>query len=78
MAMRGGAAAGQIDLLTVLAHELGHLIGFGHNSEPGHLMSETLAPGKRLLRMALPLVLHEFMAAVALQPSANRECSRSW
>ena len=47
--MRGGAAAGRIDLLTVLAHELEHLIGFGHNSEPGHLMSETLAPGKRLL-----------------------------
>ena len=73
MAMRGGAAAGQIDLLTVLAHELGHLIGFGHNSEPGHLMSETLAPGKRLLRMALPLVLHEFMAAVARQLIVNRE-----
>ena len=29
-------------------------------------------------RMALPLVLHEFIAAVALQPSVNRECSRSW
>ena len=38
-----------MDLLTVLAHELGHLIGFEHDAEPGHLMFETLAPGMRLL-----------------------------
>ena len=38
-----------MDLLTVLAHELGHLLGFKHDAEPGHLMSETLAPGIRLL-----------------------------
>ena len=43
------AAAGRMDLLTVLAHELGHLLGFEHDPAPGHLMSETLAPGTRLL-----------------------------
>ena len=44
-----GATSGRMDLLTVLAHELGHLLGFEHDSEPGYLMSETLAPGTRLL-----------------------------
>ncbi len=44
-----GAAAERMDLLTVLAHELGHLLGFEHDPAPGHLMSETLAPGTRLL-----------------------------
>ena len=38
-----------MDLLTVLAHELGHVLGFEHDAAPGYLMSETLAPGIRLL-----------------------------
>ena len=45
----GGAASGRMDLLTVLAHELRHLLGFEHDAAPGHLMSETLALGTRLL-----------------------------
>ena len=45
----GTGAAGRMDLLTVLAHELGHLLGIEHDTAPGHLMSETLAPGNRLL-----------------------------
>ena len=49
LAKASGAAAGRMDLLTVLAHELGHLLGFEHDPAPGHLMSETLAPGIRLL-----------------------------
>ncbi len=42
-------ASGRMDLLTVLAHELGHVLGLEHDPEPGHLMSDTLAPGVRLL-----------------------------
>ena len=38
-----------MDLLTVLPHELGHLLGFEHDPEAGHVMSESLAPGVRLL-----------------------------
>ena len=38
-----------MDLLTALAQELGHLPGDGHDTAPGQLMSETLAPGTRLL-----------------------------
>jgi hypothetical protein len=49
----GGAASGHMDLLTVLAHELGHVLGFEHNPEPGHLMSETLAIGTRLLPIGI-------------------------
>ena len=45
----GEAASRRMDLLTVLAHELGHLLGFEHDTDPGHLMSDTLAPGTRLL-----------------------------
>ena len=35
-----------MDLLTVLQHELGHLLGEEHRV--GGLMRETLAPGKRV------------------------------
>ena len=42
-------AAKQMDLLAILSHEFGHPLGFEHDTDPGHLMSETLAPGTRLL-----------------------------
>ena len=32
-----------MDLLTVMEHEIGHLVGFGHESTG--VMRETLAPG---------------------------------
>ncbi|MBA2115048.1 hypothetical protein HOV93_22200 [Planctomycetes bacterium FF15] len=41
------AAAGKIDLLSVLMHELGHVAGFGHSEEG--LMSATIQPGERLI-----------------------------
>jgi uncharacterized delta-60 repeat protein len=36
----------RIDLLTVLEHEVGHLLGFAHTN--GGVMAETLLPGARL------------------------------
>jgi hypothetical protein len=41
-----GAAAGRMDLLTVMSHEMGHAMGLGH-SETG-LMSGTLQSGQRI------------------------------
>jgi hypothetical protein len=50
VALPGSPAAGKIDLLTVVLHEMGHLAGRPDVNAPGHaddLMAETLAPGTR-------------------------------
>ena len=35
------------DLLTTLAHELGHILGLDHTDQPGEIMSEELGIGIR-------------------------------
>jgi Ca2+-binding RTX toxin-like protein len=64
------AAAGHVDMLSVLMHEMGHAIGFAH-SDSG-VMSEQLLPGTRTaLSIAMqPATLSGFDAA---QGSATRE-----
>ncbi|HCO27014.1 MAG: hypothetical protein CME31_22130 [Gimesia sp.] len=47
IALPDSAAAGRIDLWTVILHELGHLVGYEHEAEG--VMEETLAPGVRKL-----------------------------
>jgi len=47
VAFAGGPAAGRMDLLTVVMHELAHVLGYDH-SDSG-LMRPTLEPGIRRL-----------------------------
>src|SRR5439155_639191 len=42
---------GRMDLLTVLTHEVGHVLGFRDTAGPG-VMAESLTPGQRLLATA--------------------------
>jgi hypothetical protein len=49
-ALPGGPAAGRMDLLTVVLHEMGHLVGWRDldpKTNPESLMSETLGLGQR-------------------------------
>ena len=56
----GSPADGRFDLLTVVAHELGHVVGLpdilDESNHPGDLMDQTLNPGVRRLSAAALLV----------------------
>ena len=61
---RATPSAGHVDLLTVLAHEVGHLLGYDHSALADDLMAVTLPAGTRRLPdlgpiASLPLALPE-------------------
>ena len=47
LALNDSPAADRMDLLTVVMHELGHLIGYEHADDSSDLMAETLELGTR-------------------------------
>jgi fibronectin type 3 domain-containing protein len=53
--LSGQVAPNKIDLLTVVSHELGNVLGLpelqGVQQQPGNVMDDTLAPGVRRLEM---------------------------
>jgi Ca2+-binding RTX toxin-like protein len=48
LAKAGSAAAGRMDLLSVVVHELGHVMGFADNAPGQAAMAATLDVGRRL------------------------------
>ncbi|HET9132077.1 MAG TPA: matrixin family metalloprotease, partial [Terriglobia bacterium] len=49
VAVPGGSAASGYDLLTLALHEIGHVEGLAHSSDPASVMSPTLPTGVRKL-----------------------------
>ena len=60
----GAPAAGHMDLLTVVSHEVGHLLGYDHSADSHDLMAATLPVGTR----RLPGLGHVELASSPLAP----------
>jgi hypothetical protein len=68
-----GVAPGQFDFQTVVAHELGHVLGLGHSADPASVMHDSLAPGTtRRLLVAADLNLPDDDAGGPARRAASR------
>jgi Ca2+-binding RTX toxin-like protein len=71
VAGRGSPAAGRVDLLTVLEHELGHVIGLADNTQAGDLMDVTLGVGVRRTPSAADLAPVTQASTSAVLPTVS-------
>jgi hypothetical protein len=63
-------AQGRMDLLTVVIHELGHLLGHDHSDEEGDVMAAVLQPGIRLVPAAsIPAHEEDAVAGPVVPPT---------
>lgn len=65
IAKPGSKATGKMDMLSVLLHEYGHVLGIEHSTDPHDYMGTTLAPGVRRLPSADELALMTKLAGEA-------------
>ena len=65
VARAGTAAAGKMDMLTVLLHEYGHALGIEHSADSHDYMATTLTPGMRRLPNSDEMQLMAQLAAEA-------------
>jgi hypothetical protein len=74
IAKEGSAASGKMDMLSVLLHEYGHVLGIEHNPDSRDFMSPALQAGVRKLPTADELQL---MADLVAQLNANTGVSNA-
>ncbi|MCL2459515.1 MAG: M10 family metallopeptidase domain-containing protein [Desulfobulbus sp.] len=68
-AIPGSAADGKMDLLSVLLHEYGHVLGLQHSGDPRNFMAATLQPGERRLPSAAELqLMANLVAQIKAEP----------
>lgn len=78
IAKPGSQADGKVDLLTVLLHEYGHVLGLEHSADAHDLMGTTLTSGLRRLPSAEELALMQQLIGVARgEALANADYSPS-
>lgn len=70
LAKAGSAAAGKMDMLSVLLHEYGHALGIEHSIDHADYMAASLQPGERRLPSADELGLMARLVA-ALKPNSD-------